>query len=214
MRECRFCGGRGWLVVADGGNGTARSCGCRRERPLRERLAAAGVWEEYLGCTRESWQGGWPAVQLGGFGQTVHLCTIFGPVGSGKTHLATAILGEWLEAGGQGLWREASTTVEEIKRAISAGSADRLIDELKSARHLLVLDDLLTQQGTDWTEAMLSQVLRYRQGRRRPTVVTVNVSDLVNLDRIEPRLGSRCGSGVVIGLAGGDRRVGRGAAGS
>jgi hypothetical protein len=210
MLECGLCGGRGWLVVADHGNGTARRCGCRSERPLRERLAAAGVWEEYLGCTRESWRGEWPGAQLGEFGKTVQMCTIFGPVGSGKTHLATAILGEWLAAGGRGRWRETSSVVEEVKRAMAAASAEGLIDELKAGSHLLVLDDLLTEQGTDWTEALLSQVLRYRLGRRMPTVVTANVADLVDLDRIEPRLSSRCGAGVVIGLAGGDWRVGRG----
>jgi DNA replication protein DnaC len=210
MPECELCGGRGWVVVGDGGNGSARRCGCESTRPLRERLAAAGVWEEYLDCTRESWQGEWPAAELDGFGKTVHLCTVFGPVGSGKTHLATAILGEWLAGGGRGMWRETSSVVEEIKRAMAAGSADGVIDELRSGGRLLVLDDWLTQQGTDWTESLLSHVLRYRQGRRMATVVTANVADLVDLDRIEPRLSSRCGAGVVIGLVGGDWRVGRG----
>ncbi|HVT61852.1 MAG TPA: hypothetical protein VHR45_26075, partial [Thermoanaerobaculia bacterium] len=117
MAECEHCAGRGWLVADDGGAGTARPCGCRAERPLGERLAAAGVWEEYLHCTRDSWRGAWPAEQLGDFGERRHLCTIFGAVGTGKTHLATAILGEWLAAGGRGLWRETSSTLEEIKWA-------------------------------------------------------------------------------------------------
>ncbi|HVT59902.1 MAG TPA: ATP-binding protein, partial [Thermoanaerobaculia bacterium] len=140
-----------------------------------------------------------------------HLCTIFGAVGTGKTHLATAILGEWLAAGGRGLWRETSSTLEEIKWAMAGGSAERLIQQLKSERHLLVLDDLLSQQGTDWTEFLLSHVLRYRQGRHLPTVITANVTDLVDLDKLEPRLSSRCGAGIVIGLAGEDRRTARGA---
>jgi len=212
MPDCEVCAGRGWVVAADGGNGLARRCGCRSGRPLAERLAAAGVWEEYLGCTRESWRGAWPEAQVGELGRGRHLCTIFGRVGSGKTHLATAILGEWLAGGGRGLWREASTTVEEIKRAMAGGGGgDRLIDELKAGGRLLVLDDLLTQQGTDWAEFLVSHVLRYRQGRQLATVITVNVTDLVDLDKIEPRLSSRCGAGIVISLGGGDRRTARGA---
>jgi chromosomal replication initiation ATPase DnaA len=211
VADCELCLGRGWVVAADGGNGLARRCNCRLELPLRERLAAAGVWTDHLYCSRETWRGEWPAGKLRDFGKTRHFCTVIGPVGSGKTHLATAILGEWLLAGGRGLWRESSTTVEEIKRGMRSGSGDRLIDELKSGERLLVLDDLLTEQGTDWTEFLLSHVLRYRQGRHLPTVITANVADLADLDAIEPRLSSRCGAGIVIGLTGADRRTAAGA---
>jgi chromosomal replication initiation ATPase DnaA len=217
MPDCDLCQNRGWQVVADGGNGLARPCACRTRRPLADRLAAAGVWEQYLHCTRDTWRGAWPAAELADFGIARHLCTIVGRVGSGKTHLATAILGEWLQRGGRGLWRETSAALEEIKRAVSTGGgsggsggtagADRLIDDLKSARHLLVLDDLFTQQATDWADFTASHVLRYRLGRQRPTIVTANVTDLLELDRIEPRLGSRCGAGIVIALAGDDRRT-------
>jgi DNA replication protein DnaC len=175
--------------------------------PLAERLAMAGVWRDHLRCTRETWRGEWPADKLREFGTTRHFCTVIGPVGSGKTHLATAILGEWLVAGGRGWWRESSTAIEEIKRAMAGGGADRLIDQLKSGEHLVVLDDFLTEQGTDWTEFLLSHVLRYRQGRQLPTVITANVTDLVDLDAVEPRLSSRCGAGIVIGLTGADRRT-------
>jgi chromosomal replication initiation ATPase DnaA len=207
VADCEICLGRGWVVGADGGNGVARRCSCRTELPLTQRLTAAGVWAGYLHCTRETWRGEWPAEKLRDFGTRRHFCTVIGPVGSGKTHLATAILGEWLLGGGRGLWRESSTAVEEIKRGMAGGRADGLIDELKSGAHLLVLDDLLAEQGTDWTEFLLSHVLRYRQGRHLPTVITANVPDLVDLDAIEPRLSSRCGAGIVIGLSGADRRT-------
>jgi hypothetical protein len=212
MTECALCQGRGWVVTVDHGAGLARRCSCRDEQPLRDQLLAAGVWESHLHCSRATWRGDWPAAQLHEFGSKGHLCTVFGPVGTGKTHLATAILGEWLLAGGRGLWREASSAIESIKRGLAAGNADRLVDELKSPAHLLVLDDLLTEQGTDWSEFLLSHVLRYRQGRQLPTVITANVTDLVDLDAIEPRLSSRCGAGIVIGLTGRDWRTGGGTA--
>jgi hypothetical protein len=206
VAECELCQGRGWLVATDGGAGTARRCLCWRERPLSVRLADAGVWEGYLHCTRACWRGTWP-VELAALGVSRHLCTILGPVGSGKTHLATAILGEWLGRGGQGRWLETSTAIEEIREAIARGRAVRLTEKLKTEGGLVVLDDLLSEQATDWTAAVLSHVLRYREGRQLPTVVTANVTDLVDLDRIEPRLSSRCGAGIVIGLSGGDQRT-------
>jgi DNA replication protein DnaC len=212
MTDCAICQGRGWVVTLDSGAGLAHRCNCRDEQPLRDQLQAAGVWESHLHCCRATWRGDWPAAQLHEFGSRRHLCTVFGPVGTGKTHLATAILGEWLLAGGRGLWREASSAIESIKRGLAAGNADRLVDELKSPLHLLVLDDLLTEQGTDWSEFLLSHVLRYRQGRQLPTVITANVTDLVDLDAIEPRLSSRCGAGIVIGLTGRDWRTEGGSA--
>jgi chromosomal replication initiation ATPase DnaA len=205
VADCERCSGRGWIVTIDGGAGTARRCLCRSERPLAIRLAEAGVWEGYLHCTRASGRGAWPT-QLEAFGASRHLCTILGPVGSGKTHLATAILGEWLAGGGQGRWLETSTALEEIREAFAQGRAVRVTQELRTERGLVVLDDLLSEQATDWTASVLSHVLRYREGRHLPTVLTANV-DLVDLDRIEPRLGSRCGAGIVIGLAGADRRT-------
>ncbi|HVT16381.1 MAG TPA: DnaA/Hda family protein [Thermoanaerobaculia bacterium] len=207
MPECQACSGRGWLVEPGDGAGIARRCPCAAGRPLRDRLAQAGVWERYLHCTRETWRGRWPAARLAPFGTALHLCTIFGPVGAGKTHLATAILGEWLAGGRRGLWREFSSTLEAIKLTLATGGAESLTDALKLPYHLLVLDDLLAERGTDWTQSLLSHVLRYRHGRNLPTVLTANVPDLTELDKLEPRLSSRCGEGIVIGLSGPDRRT-------
>ena len=209
--ECELCRGRGWTVELDAGAGTARQCRCQGERSLAERLAAAGVWEEYLHCTRDAWRGTWPAAKLAGFGVTQHLCTIFGPVWCGKTHLATAILGEWLAAGGRGRWQEVSTMLEELKDAMATGRGG-LLEQVRSGRCLLVLDGLLNEQATDWTEFVLSHILRYRHGRHLPTVITASARDLVELNRIAPRLSSRCAAGIVIGLTGANRRTARGVA--
>lgn len=47
---CPECGGRGWLVVADGGNGTARPCACRQQQVGPRLLAGAGIPERYAHC--------------------------------------------------------------------------------------------------------------------------------------------------------------------
>jgi hypothetical protein len=211
MAACELCGGRGWQVAADGGAGRARRCGCRGSgRPLRERLAEAGVWEGYLDCTRASWRGDWapwPAGKLRGFPEACPLVAIFGPTGSGKTHLATAILAEHLERGGRGLWREVSTMLRDIQTSMATGGAETRWAELAAPGWLLVLDALFSQRSTEWSDAELSLLLRYRHGRRLPTVVTVDLPDLVELDEIEPGLGSRLGGAIVIRLGGVDRRT-------
>src|SRR6185295_15525615 len=47
---CPECGGRGWIVVADGGAGTARPCPCRQRDVVPRLIAAAGIPERYRGC--------------------------------------------------------------------------------------------------------------------------------------------------------------------
>jgi hypothetical protein len=216
MAVCDVCGGRGWQVEPDGGAGVARRCSCREaSRPLRERLAEAGVWEEYLDCTRAGWRGDWspwPAGKLRGFPTTRPLVAIFGPTGSGKTHLATAILAEHLERGGRGRWREVSTMLRGIQSAIATGGAEAMWAELVAPDELLVLDALYSQRSTAWSDAELSRLLRYRHGRRLPTVVTVDLAGLVDLDEIEPGLGSRMAGAIVIRLGGVDRRTEQGTA--
>ncbi len=206
------CGGRGWAVAQDGGVGTAKPCICRSQRPVEELLAAAGVWERYRHCTRETWDSTWatwPAKALANFPEPHSTLTVFGLVGAGKTHLATAVLADRLRAGKPGMWRDVSATLAEIKRGFSSGNAEALTAQLCSPRHLLALDDLYAEQSTDWSESLLSYVLRHRHGRRLPTIITANVPDLLKLDDIEPRLSSRCGEGALVRLSGPDRRTER-----
>ncbi len=215
MRECEACGGRGWTITADGGAGTARRCACRLgPRPLSQRLAQAGVWELYRECSPATWCGEpdpWPARPLRDFGRRSSLVTICGRRGSGKTHLATAILAAHLERGGQGLWREISSTLAAVKDAMSDGRSAALLAELLDPR-LLVLDAYGSHQATAWADAEVARIVRYRHGRDLPTVLTVDLPSLLELDEIDPGLSSRCGGGIVIVLRGADRRLARGAA--
>ena len=207
------CRGTGWMVTPGRDAGTARPCVCRSNRPIADLLADAGVWERYRSCTRETWRETWrpwPEKALADFPDSRSTLTVFGLVGAGKTHLATAVFATWLRSGKRGFWRDVSTVLTDIKRGFADGAADAITAQLCSPRHLLLLDDLGAEQATDWNESRLSYVLRYRHGRRLPTILTTNVSSLLKLDEIEPRLSSRCGEGALVKLSGLDRRTARG----
>ena len=47
---CERCGGRGWVVVADGRAGTARPCPCRAENVVPRLVAEAGIPARYRHC--------------------------------------------------------------------------------------------------------------------------------------------------------------------
>ncbi len=47
---CPDCGGRGWVVAADGRAGTALPCACRRRDVVPRLIAAAGIPSRYKHC--------------------------------------------------------------------------------------------------------------------------------------------------------------------
>jgi DNA replication protein DnaC len=69
----------------------------------------------------------------------------------------------------------------------SGASYDRRFDEVRTAP-LLVLDDLGSQSATPWAREKLYQLLNYRYNRELPTVITVAVDMLKDVDE---RIGTR-----------------------
>src|SRR5215207_7912408 len=111
---CPECGGRGWLVVADGGAGTARPCPCRQKQVGPRLVTAAGIPERYAHCRLETFLVSAPSprekdqllsartiaeryldsfLEPGGKFRESGLLFV-GPPGVGKTHLAVAVLSE------------------------------------------------------------------------------------------------------------------------
>ena len=193
---CPECGGRGWLVVADGGAGTARVCACR-ERDVTPRLvAAAGIPARYQHCRISSFTtaSGSPReraqlmnaraaaeryveefVQDGGFRQSGLL--FVGPPGAGKTHLAAGILRSLVERYRvRGRFVEFTPLIHQIQATFDADSPEskrQILDPLADAE-LLVLDELGAQQPTPWVRDILYLIINTRYTRRLPTLFTTN----------------------------------------
>lgn len=128
---------------------------------LRQPKAFKGV-QEYL----RNWQ----AVRHSGHG------VIFsGDVGTGKTHLAYALLLELLKEGVTGL----ATTVPDLmddlrpKKGETSERQSRQIETLKTV-DLLLLDDLGAQRDTPWVTERLFIILNARYNNMLPTIITSN----------------------------------------
>ena len=108
------------------------------------------------------------AVKCGEFKSLV----MIGNAGTGKTHLACAII---REAGGK--YRTAPDIVEEMRRAKSFTANDTEADIIKYYGHvpLLVIDEIGRGIAATDEKYMLYQILNARYNTRKPTVLISNL---------------------------------------
>jgi len=99
----------------------------------------------------------------------------YGPFGTGKTHLAAAIIHDAMRVG----WRKCRLAVwteyiERIKATFDGdGNTDDVLAELRDGQ-LVCIDDIDKQKPTDWTAERLYSVLNHRYNHLLPTILTFN----------------------------------------
>jgi len=195
---CPLCGGRGWIVGADGGAGTARLCSCREDGVSQRLFEAAGIPPRYRHCRISRFETSNPSRAIatvlerarkvaqqylddfiraedGGLRRSGLL--FMGPPGSGKTHLAVGVLGEAIERYRvRGRFAEFTSLILQIQSTFDPGSTEskhEILDPLMSAE-LLVLDELGSQQPTPWVRDVLYLIVNHRYTHQLPTLFTTN----------------------------------------
>ncbi len=107
---------------------------------------------------------------------------LIGPAGSGKTHLAAAVVNRLIES----------------RRSVCAASVPELLDRLRpgsgseSRRELslneikrsaiLIMDDFGMETATPWAKEKLYQIINYRYNARLATLITTTDSVIESLD--------------------------------
>jgi len=161
-------------------------------------MESAGVPPRYLRYTWQTWPRkkrqdllDWPS-KPGPEGRIPWTVFAYGPKGSGKTHITTAVLADLLCRGWTCKWFEVAEAIEEVKAEFADEVYQgRTMKALKETP-IILLDDLGAERLTDFAADTVAQVLRYRYNREKFTLVTTNM-ELEELDSIDSRLGSRLG---------------------
>lgn len=183
------CNGTGWLTERK--TRVAMYCTCRTTKPVEDRLRLAGVRDERL--LTATWDNRQPPIypkrgDLAEFPSPKSCVTMLGPVGTGKGHVAVAIMREWILTGRRCRWVDVPDFIADL---LSLPFEDRepVIRNLFEY-DLAVLDEAYSQKSTPYADEVVSRIIRRRMDRLQPMIVMSNFSQ-EQLEAAEPRVCSR-----------------------
>lgn len=114
---------------------------------------------------------------------------LYGPTGAGKSHLGAAVCNARIASGHAAAYASAPELLDWIKdgfgRNREQGAGNRVDDLI--AIDTLMLDDLGTENATDWAQETIFRIVDARYKQIRCTVITSNVK----IESLNPRLASR-----------------------
>lgn len=239
---CQLCDDTGWISNPDPKRPfSVVPCECRQKVRLEQNVALAEIPRRYRDADFESYHLDGPQKRF----QSAHLVArkfaeaypavdedsrsmlLIGTVGTGKTHLAIAILKELLRKGIAGRFYDYCSLLKEIQSAYhpESGLAEREVLGPPMEVEVMVLDDLGAMRPSPWVMDTVTQILNTRYNAKRTTIITTNFPDrppkgpsVVNFDyALSDRIGERAVSRLremsrFVSLEGPDYRAQRGAA--
>jgi DNA replication protein DnaC len=176
---------------------TARKA--NQKAKLERMLDSARIGRRYADCTLENF------IPVKGADKALNTCTEYvkdfskdsgeglimaGPSGSGKSHLAVAIVKAIAETGKSAIFQSVPELLAKLRLTYDKNNdgetEDEILEQLTKC-DLLVLDDIGAEKQSAWTEERLYLLIDRRYRDKRATIVTTNL----NYNEIEKLLGTR-----------------------
>jgi DNA replication protein DnaC len=113
-----------------------------------------------------------------------------GPVGTGKTHLSSAIAMEVMRKGYGAICMTMVEMLGKIRKSFSDSGLDEWeIIEWYINIPLLVIDDLGKEVATEWAISTVYKIIDGRYQRKNPTIITSNYGEKQLAERLTPKNG-------------------------
>lgn len=192
--DCSECLNRGYSIVFDGFYEKALECRCmpiRRAYWNIERSGLKNLMETYTFdnyTTAENWQKDLKELAISYLGEHNKWFFIGGQVGSGKTHLCTAIVGYMMNDGKAARYMLWTDTTVKLNACVNDDEEyDKLINPLKTAQILYIDDFFKTEQGKVPSGADVKrafEILNYRYNNNLATLITSEktISEILDID--------------------------------
>lgn len=114
-------------------------------------------------------------------GTPSHGLYIYGPFGTGKSHIAGAIMNQLATFGVDSFMVYVPDFVQSVYNSIRSNKVSELTDSVKNVR-LLILDDIGSENLNPWMrDEIIGAILQHRMAEELPTVYTSNMT----LDELE-----------------------------
>ena len=190
---CAICDGLGVRIVErSDGSRAARECDCRMERRRLRTVTLAAIPRLYEESTLENFvvdpNSNEPSLGKARYTARKFISAypletrgkgllITGSVGTGKTHLAVAILRALIETrGAVGLFCHYHELIKKVQNSFNSdvrATEMQVLEPILNAE-VLVLDELGATKPSDWVFDTISHILNTRYNENRTTIITTN----------------------------------------
>ena len=182
---CSTCSGRGGSYALDeDGYEVWKLCDCKQHLRRQDLFNAAGIGRRYATATLDSYEARTleqqQALQLARdftlmYPSVAGGLLFWGPVGTGKTHLAVGIFRELtLRKGVACRFVDYGNLLQDLRRSFSKSTGDSALMLPLVEVELLVIDELGKGRGTEWEETVLDDLISRRYNAGKTTLCTTN----------------------------------------